>query len=95
VAEAEVGCPICQAVDSSNTADEDGCLCTRELIQRDVAPKAIKPTGPKSSFAILPETIGVPFTIVGLKRPSAERSRVVVRSAGPPRWYLKHRALLC
>ena len=93
--EAEVGCPMCQAADSSNTADEDSCLCTRELIQRDVAPKAIKPAGPGSSFAILPETLAGAFAVVGLRRPLAERFRVVVRSVGPPRWYLKHRALLC
>lgn len=93
--EAEVGCPMCQAADSSNTADDDSCLCTRELIQRDVAPKAIKPAGPGSSFAILPETLAGAFAMVGLRRPLAERFRVVVRSGGPPRWYLKHRALLC
>jgi hypothetical protein len=95
IVEAEVGCPMCQAADSSNTADDDSCLCTRELIQRDLAPKAIKPAWPGSSFAILPETLVGQFTGVGLKRPLVERFRVVVRSGGPPRWYLKHRALLC
>jgi hypothetical protein len=90
-----VGCPMCQEVDSSGPADEGSCLCTRELIQRDVAPKAIKPAGPGSSFAILPETLAGPFTMVGLRRPLVERFRMVVRSGGPPRWYLKHRALLC
>jgi hypothetical protein len=95
MAEAEAGCPMCQELDSSGPADEGSCLCTRELIQRDVAPKAIKPAGPGSSFAILPETLVGHFTGVGLKRPSVERFRVVVRSGEPPRWYLKHRALLC
>jgi hypothetical protein len=90
-----VGCPMCQGLDSSGTADEESCLCTRELIQRDVAPKAIKPAGPGGSFAILPETLVDQFIGVGLKRPLVERLRVVVRSWGPPRWYLKHRALLC
>ena len=93
--QAEVGCPMCQEVDSSGTADEGSCLCTRESIQRDVAPKAIKPAGPGTSFAILPETLVGQFIGVGSKRPSVERFRVVVRRGGPPRWYLKHRALLC
>lgn len=95
LAEAEVSCPMCQESDGSGAEEEGSCLCTRELIQRDVAPKAIKPAGPGSSFAILPETLVGQFKLVGLMWSSEERFRVAVRSGGPPRWYLKHRALLC
>lgn len=94
-AEVNVGCPMCHEVDSSCPSDEDRCLCSREAIQRDIAPKAIKPAAPGASFAILPDTLVGQFKVVGLGRPPVEHFRVVIRSGGPPRWYLKHRALLC
>jgi len=88
-------CPMCEAADSSHRSESDDCACARELIQRDVAPRAVLPTEPGGSFACLPETL---TGRVMAHRASWQRNfrfYVAERNTGPPRWYLKHRALLC
>jgi hypothetical protein len=95
VAEEALTCPMCQGADSSHEAGDDTCPCSEELIQRDLAPKTVHLFDSESSFACLSETLVGQLPSLAWAKQSQVRFQVAVRSSGPPRWYLKYRALLC
>jgi hypothetical protein len=94
-AQTEKACPMCQATADSATTEKEGCPCTSDLVQRDLATQAPLPAPPAPVFASLAETlpawIGAPLWT----RTAPIRYSLAAQSQGPPRFYLKHHALLC
>lgn len=93
--EQEVACPLCHAVEPAAAPDDDGCPCMKDLVQRDLGPRALNLEGPGWSLALLAaeqERILKPHHGVAEVPRAARRSSL---PTGPPRLYLKHQAWLC
>jgi hypothetical protein len=95
VAEEAMGCPMCQAAAASDDADDAGCPCMRELVQRDLAPKISTLSAPQPTFACLPETLTGLVVTRSWAREAVISFPLALQNTGPPRLYLRHHALLC
>mgnify|MGYP001157925988 CR=1 FL=1 len=88
-------CPMCAAAADDLAAEDEGCPCQSEWVQRDLAPKSIVLSTPSPSFAALPEVITGSFSVSPGKSAALVSRHLEIRLLGPPRLYLRYRALLC
>ncbi len=91
----EAVCPLCHADEPAVPEKKDGCPCLKDLVQRDLAPRAGTLEQTAWTLAHLSE-----FTH-RTELPAAHNTNPFLAQmfmplpTGPPRLFLRHRALLC
>lgn len=93
--EAEVACPLCQAAEPADAPEDDGCPCMKDVLQRDLAPRALNVEGPGWSLALLAENVDIRGSVSNWRHERRLTWRSNTLLTGPPRLYLKHHTWLC